>query len=540
MHHNKQAKLVVWQAVFTVIGATVILGVAGCGGGSSSSPTGSSGKASSYAASTPGGTPVHGGTAVVDSSESPATLDVDESEGSNPEIRVAYAMYNELAEVVRGSSEPQPALASSWTVSPNATVYTFHIRPGVKFSNGEPLKGEDVVYTYQRLYNSPGVGSVLVKRIKKISLLGPMTVQMQLYKAEPEFISSVACALSIVPKHVVANESAQQFAQHPIGTGPFMLKSTTTGNTTVTFVRNPHYWHVGLPYLNGMVLNTVESSNARILAVRSGTSTIGLSIPYSQVSALKEVSGVKMLIAPVWGAALDEINNAKPPLNEANVRRALMYATPFAEIVKTVFKGLTTQANSVLGLSTYRNPNVPVYKYNLAKAKELLKTTSVPNGFSLTINILGGEVEGELLASILQSAWAKIGVHVSIHSLEGAALETGLVSGKYQMDILPPEGGVNPSFEGSSNLVFYLTGVLTPSRVPPPRLKANIEKEEVATNLSERRKLFEQIQYESYVEDPYMIPIVNLVSLTLVSDSLRGFEVLPNEGVRMEEAWLAG
>ena len=81
-----------------------------------------------------------------------------------------------------------------------------------------------------------------------------------------------------------------------------------------------------------------------------------------------------MLIGRMWGASLNAINSSKPPLNEVNVRRALLFATPFAAIIKSVYKGLATQTNSVWGGTKYWDSHVPFYKYDLTKAKALLRT----------------------------------------------------------------------------------------------------------------------------------------------------------------------
>jgi peptide/nickel transport system substrate-binding protein len=528
-------------SVLAALGVVIASAVVGCGGTS-----GQNGVVATHAnfltGGTPGGTSVRGGTAVIDSAEAPKSLDpvVDVAEPGDE--RASTEMFDTLFEIMPGHNEPQPALASSWSVSKNHMTYVFHIRAGVEFSNGEPLTGEDIVYSLLRASKLAISGAApYTAKWKKVSLLGPMTVQIQLKQPEPVMIEALSFpAFGIVPKKIASQESQAEFGRHPVGTGPFMLKSTTPGFTTVTMVRNPHFWRPGRPYLEGLVLNQVESENARILAVKTGAATVAAGIPYSQVASLQSTSGARMVIEPEWGSAINAINDLKPPLSEANVRRALLYATPVQEIIKAVYKGLGTPANSVAaGLQKYWDSSIPTYPYDLAKAKALLKQTSVPNGFPVTITVQGGESGGELVGSILQSAWAKIGVHVSIHAVDAAAVATNQFAGKFQIIILPPEGGLAEIYDSGLDYYIYNDGTFFPAQLPSSQTKAKITSLQVTSDPRTREKLIRELQEEVYLKEPTWIPTINLVTLNYVSDSLHNFNDLPNGHTRMEEAWLA-
>lgn len=526
-----------------VICAAAALVVTGCGGSSSNNSNLASGKASFYTGWTPGGTPVRGGTVTIDSAEAVSTF--DPYDGASPAEPLIYQVLDQLFELMPGptsSSEPvlEPALVSSWSVSPDHLTYTFHIREGVKFSNGESLTGEDVVFSLKKIGSPLDSAATYTKQWKKISLVNPMTVQLQLRKPQPTLTEVLDCyQMSIVPKKVYEREGGKAFGLHPIGTGAFVFKSATPGFTKVTLVRNPHYWRAGQPYLNELVWNQVESDNARILAVRSGAATLAEGIPYAQVAALKSTPGVRMLVGPEWGAADNVFNRAKAPFNEINVVKALLYATPREQIIKSVYDGLGTPSNSLWGKLRYWDPKVALYPYDIAKAKELLKHSSVPNGFSMTINVSGGETEGELLASILQSSWAKIGVHANVQTLAPTTLDTNFFSGKFDFVVFPPEVGFSDFVGPNEAFSFYIDNH-EPGWAPPANSKilAAFEKASFSTNEEEKAKLWRKVQYATYWEEPLAMPIVNLVSLNLASDSLHGFQVLPSTYLRMERAWV--
>lgn len=529
-------------------GALVAIGLAstiaaGCGSSSSSSSHNSaaSAGASFFTGWPTGGTPVRGGTVVIDGPEAPSSF-IPWADG--PAIQPVSQLYDQLFELMPGKtpgSQPvvEPALASAWSVSPDHLTYTFHIRDGVHFSNGQPLTGEDVAFSLQQAEAPLSLTHTFTTAWKKVSLTGPMTVQLQLSRPQPPLIETLDdYAFGIVSKKAYQREGAKAFGLHPVGSGPFVLKSATPGFTTVDLARNPHYWRGGQPYLNEVIFKQVESDNARILAVRSGAATISQQIPYAQAASLRGLSEAKMLINPIWGASFNPINRGKSPFNEVDVRRALMYATPIQQIIRSVYKGLGTPANTLWGRLKYWDSKVPLYPYDLAKARELLKHSSVPNGFSMTIGVSAGESEGELLASILQSSWAQIGVHANIQTLSSTTLYANFFAGKYEFDVFPPEQGFDVFFNPDGIRLYFANP--EPGFGPPasPAFLKGLEEATSAPSEATRAGLFAKLQYEGYWEEALFMPVVNLVSLNLVSNSLRGFQELPSSSLRMEQAWL--
>jgi peptide/nickel transport system substrate-binding protein len=539
----------IWKRVLPTLGAVAALvGLAACGGGASSpsTATGVKANASFYTGGTPGGTPVSGGTAVIDRAEAPESLDplVACPPG---ETDLDLQVFDQLTESLPGpNKEPQPGLAKSWNTSASGLTLTLHIRPGVQFSNGEALTGEDVIYSLERLKQPTACAHYLSTLWTKVSLQAPMTVQIDLKKPTPALIDDLSyMPASIVSKHAVQREGEKQFALHPVGTGPFMISGTTPGNTTVTMVRNPHYWRHGQPYLDKLVWNEVAEANARVLAVRSGSATIATGIPFSQVSTLRKAPGVSLLVEPFSGSAEQVFNDASAPLTQINVRRALSYATPREAIIKSIFAGLGTPSNNVFGDEVkYWDAKVPVFPYDIAKAKEVLKRSSVPNGFDMTITIPSGDPEIAQIASIEQSSWARIGVHAKIQALEPSVAISNVFAGKYQFIILPPEDSVietyypdSPSLQAED---YPDSGNKdSGSNYNSPTVTALIRKASTSQSESERAKLFSEIQELVNFKEEGYLSIAFVPSLTLVSDSLRGFEVPPTGYYRMERAWIA-
>jgi peptide/nickel transport system substrate-binding protein len=168
-----------------------------------------------------------------------------------------------------------------------------------------------------------------------------------------------------------------------------------------------------------------------------------------------------------------------------------------------------------------------------------LKEAGLANGFSLQIQVQGGETNGELLASILQSAWKEIGVTVSIETLNSNSLFANTFAGKFEMQVIPTESAVNEVYNPDEPYAAYLGGELFPSNPPSEQLASLLDKAHVATSQQDRTKLWQEVQELSYAKEPSWMPVINLSALNVVSESLHNYDVLLNGHSRMEEVWLS-
>jgi peptide/nickel transport system substrate-binding protein len=490
---------------------------------------------------------VRGGVLTVDHNEGISTLDPIMGGGAN-ELQVDAAIFDQLFEYQKGSKEPQPALAESYSLSPDHLTYTFHIRPHVYFSNGEPVTAEDVAYSLKRMWlptASYGTDLLAHNGWKSVTAVGPLTVELKLGEPRLATIGNLGLIqTSIVPKKVVEREGEKQFAVHPVGSGPFMVKSVSPGYPTVTLVRNPHYWRAGKPYLDGLVFNQVTETNARILAVRSGAADIATAISFAQVAGLEKTPGVRMLVRPQYATDPVFFNDGIAPFNDVKVRQALNYATPRETIIKSVFKGMGEPANDPLGHVQDWTPSVPPFEFNIRKAKELLKESTVPHGFSTTIIVPSGEPDASLVASILQSTWAQLGVHVQIRLLEPTAFFTDVSATEtYQVGIFTDEAfGIEQYPPDVSDMTMFdypdSGNHGSGTNFNSPRATKLIREAVAAPSEAARQRRFGELQRLLTLEEAAMDVIAELPSRTLVSDAVHGFDVLPGNFMPYGGVWL--
>ncbi len=279
----------------------------------------------------------------------------------------------------------KPFLATGYTESKDGLTYTFKLRPGVKFSNGQPMTSADVKFSIDDARAQTKGWGYLDAAIKNITAPNPSTVVFHLKYQWAPFVADIALfANGIIPKNF-AGQPRATFYKHPIGTGPFMWDKRVVGQS-VSFKRNPNYWQAGKPYLDEVTWTYVTDENTRELQLRGGQIQVDEFPPFNSIDKLKKTPGITMSLFPSTRTDYLDMNELYPPLEDVHVRRAISYIVDRASIVKSVLFGYGTPANSLLP------PQVPFYdkntgglQYNVAAAKAEMAKSKYPKGFKVQI-----------------------------------------------------------------------------------------------------------------------------------------------------------
>lgn len=512
---------------------------AGCGGSETTATSASKAPSSFYTGGIPGDSPRRGG--VLEFAMSPTFF------GSlDPEAAVVHTppqIFDQLVELLPDDEAPQPAIATSWTISRDGLTYDFKLRRDVKFSDGHPLTAEDVAYTLRRMTTPANQTGQFIfpDTFESIAVVNPYRVRFVLRKPVAAMLYYLADpALSIFPEHIASRMSVEDWGQRPVGSGAFMVKQYSPGKS-LQLVRNPHYWRKGLPYLDGLDYTVVSDANQRALNVRSGQADVAISIPYSQIDQLRDTPGVVMSIQHQY--AIDDVfwNTSKKPLSDVKVRQALAYATPTRDIVKAVYHGYAEPANTIMPKLNYWDPSATYYGDDVEKAKRLLAESSVPDGFSVTMNVVGGDPDTGLLATILQDAWAKIGVKVAVRQVEASALQTDVFAGKYEIAAFPTGLFLNDvaAPDNAAGLVYdYSSGTNgLASFLDDPQMTRLYRKAAASQDEALRKRTFRQLQAISQGH-AQMLPIAFVPMTYLVSPRVRNFTSLGGGWVRFDRVYL--
>ncbi|MEV8632000.1 ABC transporter substrate-binding protein [Streptosporangium sp. NPDC051023] len=420
------------QRALLALALGACLATAACGSGAQ--PTGGA------PASGSGGTLVIGMTA----SEIPGTDTVlSFTQGFEGDRFVNFQLYDGLTRYNLKQSDrtPEviPGLATSWETSEDGLTWTFHLRKGVTFTDGTPFDADAVVFAFDRLLkkDSPfyypaaaGAAGLWSGQIKAYEKVDGETVKITTPQPTGHLLSDLTF-LTFPSPTAVKKHGNQDFALHPVGTGPFVFESLTPGQQLV-LLPNKNYWG-GAPKLGKLVLRPIPDAAARTAALRSGeVNWIEYPSP-DDVESLKS-SGYSLLsdnYDHLWYCTFDQ---AKKPWNDVRVRQAANYAIDRKSIAENLLKGTADPAYQHAPSSTeVYDPANDTYSYDLAKAKALLSEAGVSGGFSATLAVPTGG-SGNLvpipIATALQDQLARIGITVKIQKVEWSALLADLNAGK--------------------------------------------------------------------------------------------------------------
>lgn len=341
-------------------------------------------------------------------------------------------IFESLLEYEGPDLKPKPGLAESWSVSPDRLTYTFKLRPGVKWQDGKPFTSADVKFSIQKViqpYHSRG--KIYYSQLEDIDTPDPLTVVMKLKQPVPFFLKAFQPTESpMLPKHLLEDTDLAKirqsaFMQHPVGTGPFVLKEWRKGSDII-FERNKSYWKKGHPYLDRVILRVIPDDNARVVALQNGEIDLA---PMNAIpgSAIRLLANDKDLVVshagseglgPVMGLIA---NLRKKPLSDLKVREAISLALDRKKIVDVIFYGQGEPATNPIihDNRIFYNKDLKPYEFNPDKAKKLLDEAGYPvkpdgHRFELSFSSLPYGAAWDRLGEYVRLALGNIGIEVKI------------------------------------------------------------------------------------------------------------------------------
>ena len=530
-----------WRLLSYLVSCVIV--AAACSSSATPAPTTSAGATSPAQPATPpataAGGPRSGGVLVFARNQEPVSLSPAGDNGDNGTIFTVVQIFDQLVEVGPSGFDPVPGLAESWTESSDQLSYTFKLR-AAKFSNGDPVTADDVKFSLARFVD-PNIDteySSLGQTIKAVTVVDPSTVQIDLTRVDGAFLAEISVfAASIVPQKVVEDIGDEAFAEHPVGSGPFMLDTWTRGQS-LKLVKNPYYWKEGQPYLDGVTFRFVKDDNARVLGLQAGDFDVAETVPFASVAQLSSGNGTRVQSDTIM--SLDNIcfNNARAPLDEKAVRQALNYATPRDAILKSIYLDLGTVANSQLPQNEYWDASIAPYPYDIAKAQSLLASSSVPNGFDIGLMITAGDTVAQQVATIVKDEWAKIGVQVTISQVDDGTASTAFQGGDYDAMWRNVSSDITTDDELASLLLDINAGLHSWfTWYDSPQAAQIIADANGTSDQATRRAKFSELQALA-LDDAPKLPLIFPAARQGVRDRVQDFKTVPTAWWKLEDVWL--
>lgn len=323
---------------------------------------------------------------------------------------------------------PQPSLAKSWEISPDAKVYTFKLQEGVKWHDGKPFTADDVVFSLDKFHREvhPRWRPVVNAQVEKIEKVDDLTVKITLKQPfGPMITTQEVASAPMIPKHIYdgTDYRANPANNTPIGTGPFKLKEWKKGSY-IHLVKNEDYWAKGKPALNEIYWQIIPDAAARAVAYETGKVDVltGGSVDVYDVQRLAKLpnscmttKGWEMFAPHAWLTA----NIARGgPLANKQFRQGMMYAIDRDFGKDVVWDGLGKLPTGPISSKTkFYSADVPKYKYDVAKAKELVKASGYKGEPLKILALPYGEVWSRWAEAIKQN-FADAGINVSIETTD--------------------------------------------------------------------------------------------------------------------------
>lgn len=403
--------------------------------------------------------------------------------------------------------ELKPFLAESWTV-PDPRTYVFHLRHGVRFTNGQDLTSRDVKWTLDSMANGTIVSAKTstYKPIDQVEAPDPYTVVLHLKGPFAALLWNLSDgAIGIVPYG-----SGKDFSLHPVGSGPFKLVSMQRDDSVV-LSRNQDYWD-GAPRIEGVRFTVVPDATTRALELRKGSADVAVNaVSPDTVMTLQNDRRLAVERQPGTNISYLAFNLRDPILKDVRVRQAIAYAVDREPLMHSLWRDTVRPANSVLPPQHWAfTSDVVTYPHDPAKASALLEAAGYPmqsDGYRLRLTMKTSTDEtSRLLAAVLQQQLRPAGIRLEIASYEFATFYADVVKGAFQIYTLRWVGGnEDPDiFEFAFDSASFPPRRANRSYYSNPEVDSLIEQAKGETDMAKRRDAYVRIQQILARDLPYL------------------------------------
>lgn len=462
---------------------------------------------------------------------------------------------------------PQPGLATDWSTSDDGLIWTFDIRSGVKWSDGQDLTAADIAYTYNRVLTGDTEGSTWISYLKGVTkVTAPDATHVVLTLKKPNAVLPLL-PIPIVPEHIwkdVSEKDVKSYGAEPkdgqpvVGSGPFRLVEGTAGGSTYRFEANPDYWG-GAPHVDKVVFRVYKSEDPAVQALIKGEVDFVEGITPLQVKALDGKPGITAHNGD--SPSFDEIafntgsvdtgtgkpiGDPNPAVLDPKFRHALGFAIDLDQLIAKVYQGAGVPGSTIIppAYTGYRwNPPADeAFTYDPDKAGQLLDDAGYTKGADGLRTMPDGSALGTLrLAARSDSPtsldtmnyfkeWlADIGINAKVETYESSKLTSVILDGTF--DIFQWGWYVEPD---PDSILSYLTcgqlGDWSDSWYCNKAYDALYDKQHVEMDQAARQDEVKQMQQILFNDSPYLVTAYSAIGEAVRTDKFACFQPQPDPG----------
>jgi ABC-type transport system substrate-binding protein len=456
-----------------------------------------------------------------------------------------------------------PCLATDWSVSADRRTYTFHLRPGVKFSNGREVAASDFVFSLRRLLE-PKTGGTSEAFFEEIAgakefragkaadvrgLRAPRrdTIEIELEQPDPSFLYVLTLPGALVVPREAVEQFGRSFGSHPIGAGPYVLTQWQRG-VKMRFERNPFFFGADCQNLDAIEVMVGGDSALHLMMFERGELdiadvTVDLGIPVPDF--------VRIQRSPLWRGLIEttpaaltgflSMNTEMEPFNDPKVRQAVSHAIDKKKIVKLLHNTDIAATGILPPPMPGFNSNLTAYTYDPAKARQLLAESGHPDSFSCKLWYDAWDQTAIPKASAIQYDLAQVGIRVELNPVtlpalldsDGRRKTVQCVLSSWSQDYPDPSdfldamfNGTRISEEGCQNVSFYNN----------PNVNALLAEAAICPEPDRRLRLYQEAE-QTIVADAPVVPLDYQRVFALRQPWLHGLRLHPVLYFRFERLW---
>jgi len=466
------------------------------------------------------------------------------------DFRILVNIYDGLVRFADGTLEVEPALAESWEVSEDGTVYRFELRDGVRFHDGTPFDAAAVEFNFERMldeehpyhHTGPFPLAFFFSTVDDVEVVDDLTVRFHLSEPYAPFLSNLAYPTGLLVSPAAVREHGQDYGRNPVGTGAFVFR-TWEANRQVAVERNPDYWD-GAPSLRGVVFRPITDANARVAEMLAGNLDLMVEVPPDNVELFDQDPNFRYQEQPgphLWFLIL---NLREPPFDDVRMRRAVNHAIDKETLVEDVLQGTATVATGPVpeAFGWAFNDELEPYPHDPERARALIEEAGHGDGVEVDFLVTeggSGMLDPVSMGTAIQADLAEVGIDARIRTfewntyldrvnagLEGQAAMAEMAWTTNDPDTLPYlalRSAALPD-EGGFNSGYYSN----------PEVDDLLEQARRTTDQAERARLYKEMQRIVYDDAPWAF-VASWQQNAVASVAVQNFELQPSFLLHLHE-----
>ena len=458
-------------------------------------------------------------------------------------LEVAEQVYGRLVRFAAGRLEPEPDLAVSWTVSDDGTLWTFDLRPGVRFHDGTPFDADAVVFSFERqiipehpAHEADFVWTRAYHNIRRVRAVSPLRVQFEIDRPYAPFLANLAMGPAAIVSPTAVRHWGREFGRHPVGTGPYRFVEWIPGDR-ITLERNPDYWDTPAR-TRYLVLLAMPDSRQRLLALESGAADVIQQLAPDDLPLVRLHPDLRLAMAPAALVSYLAMNTQRRPLNDPRIRRAIAHAIRREALVKLVYQGLGIPAIGPLPPNVWgARSDVVTYPYDPVRARKLLAEAGWQGDREPPLKLFAPSSASQYMpaparvAGIIKKCLGEVGIAVDVILSDPTDHQRALWAGEHDLAL---HGWFNDNGDPDSFLYTLLdSDNTTGSRPSNIAFYSNgwfhdvIGMAQRTTDRTERERLYSQAQAILAIDVPW-VPLAHSKVVFGERTSIRGLVVQPS------------